>query len=61
MIGSTDRQGAYPTSRPIDPKDVLATMYHLLGIDASRTTIPDRTNRPTHLIPHGRVVKEMLV
>jgi len=60
VVGATDRQGAFPTTRPIDPKDVLATMYHLLGIDAEHTMIPDRTGRPIHLLPHGSVVLELL-
>ena len=60
VIGSTDKQGGFPTTRPIDPKEILATMYHLLGIDASRTTIPDRSGRPTLLLPHGSVVPELL-
>jgi len=60
VIGATDKQGAFPTARPIDPKDVLATAYHLLGVDAARATIPDRANRPMHLLPHGEVVREML-
>lgn len=60
VIGSTDKQGGFPITRPIDPKDILATMYHLLGIDALRTTIPDRSGRPTNLLPHGSVVQELL-
>jgi hypothetical protein len=35
-------------------------MYHLLGIDASATMIPDRFQRPLHVLPHGSVVREML-
>lgn len=60
VVGATDKQGAYPTARPIDPKDILATMYHLLGVDADQATIPDRTGRPIHLLPHGSVVSELL-
>ena len=60
VIGATDKQGGYPTALPIDPKDILATMYHLLGVDVSETTIPDRSGRPTHLLPHGEVVAGML-
>jgi hypothetical protein len=59
VIGTTDKQGGFPTTRPIDPKDILATAYHLLGIDPAGT-IPDRTGRPTHLLPHGEIVSEML-
>ncbi|MCA9038777.1 MAG: DUF1501 domain-containing protein [Planctomycetaceae bacterium] len=60
VIGSTDNQGAYPSSRPTDPKDVLATMYHLLGIDPHETMIPDQLGRPRHILPHGDVIHELL-
>jgi hypothetical protein len=60
VIGSTDREGGYPTSHPTDPKDILATMYHLLGFDPHNTTVPDRLGRPMHIIPHGDVVRELL-
>jgi hypothetical protein len=60
VIGATDNRGGYPVSRATDPKDILATMYHLLGFDPHQTTIPDRFDRPIHLIPHGDVVRELL-
>lgn len=60
VIGETDKQGAYPISRPTDPKDILATMYHLLGFDPVHTAIPDRQLRPTRLLPYGDVVHELL-
>lgn len=60
VVGATDNQGGYPVSRPIDPKDILATMYHLLGFDPHETTIPDRLGRPIHVIPHGSVVHELV-
>ena len=33
VIGSTDKTGAYAETRPIHYRDVLATVYHNLGID----------------------------
>jgi hypothetical protein len=60
VIGSTDREGGYPTSCPTDPKDILATMYHLLGFDPQLTTVPDRFGRPMHILPHGDVVRSLL-
>lgn len=50
VIGSTDRQGAYAAASPIHYRDVLATVYHTLGID-SRTFIEDRTGRPMTILP----------
>ena len=60
VIGATDRQGGYPIHHATNPKEIPATMYHLLGFDPQRMTIPDRFGRPLHLIPHGDVVRELL-
>jgi hypothetical protein len=60
VIGSTDREGGYPTSCPTDPKDVLATMYHLLGFDPQEATVPDRLGRPMKVIPHGEAIRALL-
>ncbi|MFO0844477.1 MAG: DUF1501 domain-containing protein [Gemmataceae bacterium] len=49
-IGSTNRLGEVANNRPIRFGEVFATLYHNLGIDVSRTFIPDPTGRPQHLI-----------
>ena len=59
VVGKTDALGAVPVERPVSAKDVLATIYHLLGIDP-HTTLIDRLNRPVPLVPYGDVVREML-
>ena len=46
-------------SRPVSPKDILATVYHLLGIDPE-TTLTDRIGRPLPLVPNASVVREAL-
>ncbi|MEZ6071370.1 MAG: DUF1501 domain-containing protein [Pirellulales bacterium] len=58
MIGTTDRQGAYPTSTPYSPGDVLATMYRVLGIDTSHVFY-DRQNRPIPVLPEGEPIAEL--
>lgn len=58
IVGATDRIGGDVADRPVSPKDLLATMYHLLGID-HRMTIPDRQKRPLPLVD-GDVVGEVL-
>ena len=60
VVGKTDAIGATPVERPVSAKDVLATIYHLLGIDP-HTTLMDRLNRPVPLVPYGDVVHEMLL
>lgn len=60
VVGRTDRHAATVTERPVSPKDILATAYHLLGIDP-HTLIHDRTGRPHPLVTNGHVVPEMLM
>ncbi len=60
VVGATDDIAGEVTQRPVSPKSLLATMYHLLGIDP-HTTLPDREGRPTPLVPEeAEVVAEML-
>ena len=60
VIGKTDRQAGAPTERPIHFKDVFATLYHKLGIDASKTTIDDTNGRPQHLLDIGDPIRELV-
>lgn len=60
VIGRTDSLGTVPVERPLTAKDILATVYHLLGVDP-HTMITDRFNRPMPLVAYGEVVREMLV
>jgi hypothetical protein len=58
VIGRTDRHGATVLERPVSPKEILATMYHLLGFDPE-TLLADRIGRPLPLV-QGNVVHEIL-
>jgi hypothetical protein len=59
VVGKTDRLGADVVETPMSPKDVLATMYHLLGIDP-QTTLLDRQGRPHPVSGEGQVRPELL-
>jgi hypothetical protein len=59
VVGRSDRIASDPAERPVSPKDILATIYHLLGIDPS-TTLTDVQGRPMPLIPDGEVIPEVL-
>jgi hypothetical protein len=59
IVGSTTSDGGKPHDRPLGPGDLLATMYHVLGIDARRT-LPDRQNRPIPLVPAGEPIRELI-
>jgi len=51
VIGATDRLGGEPNERPVTFGEVFATLYHNLGIDVNKVTVPDLTGRPTYLVP----------
>jgi hypothetical protein len=59
VIGKTDSIGGTVADRPVSPKDLLATAYHLLGYDLE-TTLTDRTNRPVQIVPGGQVLRDAL-
>ncbi len=59
VVGSSDRIASDPAERPVSPKDVLATIYHLLGINP-RTMLADVQGRPMPLLPEGEVIPEAL-
>jgi hypothetical protein len=59
VVGRTDDIGGDVVSTPVSPKDILATAFHLLGIDP-HTTVPDRLNRPVPIAGDGQVRHELL-
>ncbi len=59
IVGRTDRIAGTVVDAPVSPKDLLATVYYLLGI-APETTIPDRLGRPVAVAGEGRVVWDAL-
>lgn len=45
VYGSSDRSAAYPSTNPVSPADVAATIYHCLGINP-RGHVTDQQGRP---------------
>ena len=58
-IGATNRLGEYAKERPVHFQEIVATLYHNLGIDPATTTINDPTGRPRHLVDKP-VMKELV-
>jgi hypothetical protein len=59
IVGSTDKIGGDVRDTPISPKDILATAFHLLGIDP-RITLTDPLGRPVPIAGSGEVRPELL-
>ncbi|MDR3634115.1 MAG: DUF1501 domain-containing protein [Isosphaeraceae bacterium] len=59
VVGRSDKIASDPVEHRVSPKDVLATIYHLLGIDLN-TMLTDRQGRPLSLVPDGEVIAEAI-
>ncbi|MAR10739.1 MAG: hypothetical protein CL681_12270 [Blastopirellula sp.] len=57
VIGKSDKIAAYPITKAYSPKDLGATVYHLLGI-APDAEVRDRFNRPVRL-NSGEVIEPL--
>ena len=60
VIGSTNRLGEHAVDRPVHFQEILATVYHRLGIDVNTATINDHTGRPQYLVDHVQPMRELL-
>jgi Protein of unknown function (DUF1501) len=61
MLGRTDNIGAYATQNQIHYRNILATLYHNLGIDP-HTIVRDVFDRPSTILPEdARPVRELSV
>jgi hypothetical protein len=54
VFGKSDRIAAYPTDNPVSPEDMLATIYHAIGIRPD-SEVHDREGRPQRVCD-GRAV-----
>jgi Protein of unknown function (DUF1501) len=59
IVGATDRRGGEIVGRRYTPQNVLATLYHVLGIDPA-TQFPDHQGRPLPLLDDRRPVAELV-
>jgi hypothetical protein len=59
-IGATNRLGEYAKDRPVPVQEVIATIYHNLGIDPMHTTLRDPTGRPQFLVDHRTPMPELV-
>jgi hypothetical protein len=58
VYGASDPRGAYPSDKPCRPDDVMATVYHALGLDPE-ALLRDQLDRPLHLAA-GKPLLELL-
>jgi len=59
VVGATDAEAAYPTTEPVGVEDLLRTIFHLMGVDTTRTYLTP-LGRPVPIVDGGRIVRELL-
>lgn len=59
IIGETDARAERARFRPYGTQDMLATLYHVLGIDQSRTLV-DHNGRPQYLLDKGERIAALI-
>ncbi|MGL4465064.1 MAG: DUF1501 domain-containing protein [Planctomycetia bacterium] len=59
VYGESDRYAAYPKKNPVRPADLVATIYHCLGV-SPHTMLRDRLDRPIPLC-HGTPLYDVLL
>ena len=59
VVGRSDEIGAYPAEKPVNPAEVVATIYHSLGVDLE-THLPGPAARPFPVVDFGtQPIKEL--
>jgi uncharacterized protein (DUF1501 family) len=60
VIGATDRLGGEIADRGVHFGEVFATLYHQMGLDPNRVTVPDLTGRPHYLVDGWQPMPELI-
>jgi uncharacterized protein (DUF1501 family) len=59
VYGSSDKIGGRPSTNPVTPADIVATIYQCLGVPKD-LELRDNLDRPFALAPWGDVIQDVL-
>ena len=57
--GASDSIGGRPSSLPVTPADIVASVYQCLGLSAD-LELRDNQNRPYQLVPWGTAIRDLM-
>jgi len=60
VFGASDKIGSRPSSNPVTPADIVATIYQCLGVSKD-LELRDSQNRPIQLVASGDVIRDVLI
>ena len=58
-VGESDAKLYRPKSNPVTPQDLMATVFHVLGMD-HRLQFSDQGGRPVYMIEDGEPIKSLI-
>ncbi len=59
VFGASDKIAAHPALDPVTPAEIIATIYHCLGI-APDHELHDQLGRPLAVVPGGKPIRAIL-
>ena len=59
VVGATNSKAEFPVERALKPADILATVYHVMGIDPA-TSFKDFAGRPVPMLDEGAPIAELI-
>ena len=60
VIGRTDKTAGEPVERPVHFGEVIATLYHHLGLNPHQAALRDLAGRPQLLVDRHQVMRELV-
>jgi hypothetical protein len=58
-VGESDAKAYRPATDPISPQDLMATVFHVLGID-TKLQFLNQAGRPVYMIEDGKPITELI-
>ncbi|HEX5446439.1 MAG TPA: DUF1501 domain-containing protein [Pirellulales bacterium] len=59
VVGQSARKADIPNSKPIRPQDLMATVFHVLGIDPKAQFV-NQAGRPVYMLEEGQPIAELV-
>ena len=59
VVGESAEKVDVPKTTPIGPQDLMATIFHVMGID-QRIQFTNQSGRPTYMIENGKPIEELV-
>ena len=59
VVGKSDAKGTRPATKTITPQDLMATVFHTLGID-QKTQFINQGGRPVYMLEDGKPISELV-